>query len=98
MAHTIRFNRDLGVIVLRAKQSMDIDELEQSFDELVNLPGFKEGLLNSPMGGFASGMRLFPGILALGFGVTILVGLLSGLVPAIRSAQRPIADGLRQVG
>ena len=61
-------------------------------------PGFKQGLLNSPMGGFASGMRLFPGILALGFGVTILVGLLSGIVPAIRSAQRPIADGLRQVG
>ena len=61
-------------------------------------PGFRQGLLNSPMGGFASGMRLFPGILALGFGVTLLVGLLSGLVPAIRSAQRPIADGLRQVG
>lgn len=44
MAHTIRFNRDLGVIVLRAKQSMDVHEIEQSFDELVNIPGFKEGL------------------------------------------------------
>jgi putative ABC transport system permease protein len=63
-----------------------------------SFPGFKAGMLNSPMGGFAAGMRLFPGILALGFGITLLVGLLSGLVPAIRSAQRPIADGLRQVG
>ena len=44
MAHTISFNKDLGVIVLRAKHSMDVDELEHSFDELVNLPGFKEGL------------------------------------------------------
>jgi putative ABC transport system permease protein len=61
-------------------------------------PVFKQGLLSSPMGGFASAMRLFPGVLALGFGVTLLVGLLSGLFPAIRSAQRPITDGLRQVG
>ncbi len=61
-------------------------------------PGFKETMLNSPMGSFAAGMKLFPGIIALGFGVTLLVGLLSGLVPAIRSAQRSIPDGLRQVG
>jgi len=65
---------------------------------VLSFPGFKQGMLSSPMGGFAAGMRLFPGILALGFGITLLVGLLSGLVPAIRSAQRPIADGLRQVG
>ncbi len=44
MPHTISFNRDLGVIVLRAKQSMDVKELERSFEELVNLTGFKEGL------------------------------------------------------
>ena len=44
MAYTISFNRDLGVIVLRAKQSMDVHELEQSFGELVNLSGFKEEL------------------------------------------------------
>jgi len=60
-------------------------------------PGFREGLLNSPMAGFAAGFRIFPEILLLGFGVTVAVGLLAGLVPAIRSAQRPITDGLRQV-
>ncbi len=61
------------------------------------LPGFREGLVNSPMGAFAAGIRLFPEVLALGFGVTVAVGLLAGLVPAIRSAQRPITEGLRQV-
>ena len=52
----------------------------------------------SPMGGFAAGMRLFPEIVALAFGISVLVGILAGLVPAIRSAQRSITDGLRQVG
>ncbi|MDI1287051.1 MAG: hypothetical protein PSV46_21885 [Reyranella sp.] len=44
MPHTIRFNKDLGVIVLRAKHSMDVVELEAAFTELVRLEGFKEGL------------------------------------------------------
>ena len=61
-------------------------------------PGFRQGLLYSPMGGFAGGMRLFPEVVATGFVVAVLVGLFAGLVPAIRSAQRPITDGLRQVG
>jgi putative ABC transport system permease protein len=61
-------------------------------------PGFKTVLQNSPMGGFAAGMKIFPEILALGVVVTVLTGLISGLVPAIRSAQRSIPDGLRQVG
>jgi putative ABC transport system permease protein len=61
------------------------------------LPGFREGIVNSPMGAFGAGVRLFPEVLALGFGVTVAVGLLAGLVPAVRSAQRPITDGLRQV-
>ena len=60
-------------------------------------PGFRQGLLYSPMGGFAGGMRLFPEVLLLGFGVTLFVGFTAGLVPALRSAQRPIPDGLRQV-
>ena len=59
---------------------------------------FREWLLYSPMGGFAAGMRLFPEIVALAFGISVLVGILAGLVPAIRSAQRSITDGLRQVG
>jgi putative ABC transport system permease protein len=61
-------------------------------------PGFRQGLLYSPMGGFAAGMRLFPEIVALAFGVSVFVGIVAGLVPAIRSSQRSITDGLRQVG
>ena len=61
-------------------------------------PGFRQGLLYSPMGGFAGGMKLFPEVVATGFAVAVFVGLLAGLVPAIRSAQRSIPDGLRQVG
>jgi ABC-type antimicrobial peptide transport system permease subunit len=51
----------------------------------------------SPMAGFAAGMRLFPSVLAVAFGVTVLVGLVAGVVPAVRSARRSITDGLRQV-
>jgi putative ABC transport system permease protein len=61
-------------------------------------PGFRQALLYSPMGGFAGGMKVFPEVVAAAFGLTLLVGLLAGLVPAIRSAQRSIPDGLRQVG
>ena len=61
-------------------------------------PVFREVLLNSPMAGFAAGMQLFPEVLATGVGVTLVVGLVAGIVPAIRSAQRSIPDGLRQVG
>lgn len=60
-------------------------------------PGFREGLLASPMGGFAAGMRLFPEVLGTAFLVTFFVGIAAALFPAIRSAQRPITDGLRQV-
>ncbi len=61
-------------------------------------PVLKEGLLSSPMAGFAAGMQLFPEVLLTGIGITLLVGLVAGIVPAIRSAQRSIPDGLRQVG
>jgi len=65
---------------------------------VLTFPGFRRGLLYSPMGGFAGGMRLFPEVVAIAFAVSVLVGLLAGLVPALRSAQRSIPDGLRQVG
>ncbi|MCL4806444.1 MAG: FtsX-like permease family protein, partial [Thermoanaerobaculia bacterium] len=64
----------------------------------LSFPGLKEGLLSSPMAGFAAGMQLFPEVLATGIAVTLLVGLVAGIVPAIRSARRSIPDGLRQVG
>ena len=44
MPHTIRLNDDLGVIVLRAKRSMDLAEIERAFAEMLRLPGFREGL------------------------------------------------------
>lgn len=44
MPHSIAFNQELGVIVLRAKGSVDVAEIEGAFDELVDVPGFKEGL------------------------------------------------------
>lgn len=44
MSHTIRLNDDLGVIVLRAKRSMDVAEIETAFAEMLCLPGFREGL------------------------------------------------------
>ena len=65
---------------------------------LLLLPGLREGLLNSPMASFAAGVRLFPEVLLAASGVTVAVGLLAGLVPALRSAGRSITDGLRQVG
>ena len=61
-------------------------------------PGFRSGLINTPMAGFAAGMKIFPSVLAAGFGVAVFVGLVAGVVPAIRSAQRSITEGLRQVG
>jgi putative ABC transport system permease protein len=61
-------------------------------------PGFRTALLYSPMGGFAGAMRIFPEVVAAAFFISVFVGLAAGLVPAVRSAQRTIPDGLRQVG
>ena len=63
----------------------------------LSFPALKEGLLSSPMAGFAAGLQLFPEVLATGIAVTLVVGLVAGIVPAIRSARRSIPDGLRQV-
>lgn len=41
--------------------------------------------------------RVSPQTLALAFGISVGVGILAGFVPAIRSSQRRIVDGLRQV-
>jgi len=42
--HTLRFNHELNVIVLRTRQVIHLPELEAALDEAVHLPGFKEGL------------------------------------------------------
>ena len=62
------------------------------------LPGFKRALMYTQASGFAAGMRLFPEVLLTGFLATLFLGLVAALFPAIRSTQRSITDGLRQVG
>lgn len=44
MSHTLTLNKELGVIVLRAKQTMSFGEIGRVFGEMVHLPGFKAGL------------------------------------------------------
>ncbi len=64
------------------------------------LPGLKKGFTESGMGPlafYAPMMRLSPDVVALGTALAIMVGLLSGIVPALLSIRRPITDGLRQV-
>jgi putative ABC transport system permease protein len=60
-------------------------------------PGLKAGLLRTPMATFAAAFRIFPEVLAMGLLITVSIGVAAGVVPALRSAFRPIADGLRRV-
>ena len=60
-------------------------------------PGLKKQLMLTPMSTLAATFRLYPGVLALAFGLAVGIGLFAGIVPAVRSASRSIADGLRQV-
>jgi putative ABC transport system permease protein len=60
-------------------------------------PKLRAFVLYSPLAGLAAALRVYPGVLAAAFGVTVLVGILAGLVPAIHSSRRSIVDGLRQV-
>jgi putative ABC transport system permease protein len=64
---------------------------------LALFPRLRAVILYSPLAGLASALRIYPDVLAGAFTVTVLVGILAGLVPAIRSVRRPIADGLRLV-
>jgi putative ABC transport system permease protein len=61
------------------------------------VPSLKRSLIATPLGAFASGFGIYPGILLLAFFLAVGAGLLAGVVPAIRSARRSITDGLRQV-
>ena len=64
---------------------------------LALFPRLRAFVLYSPLAGAASALALYPRVLAAAFATTVLVGVLAGLVPAIRSVRRPIADGLRLV-
>jgi hypothetical protein len=44
MSYTLTVNSALGVIVLRAKRAMTVDEIRMVFVEMVSLRDFKEGL------------------------------------------------------
>jgi putative ABC transport system permease protein len=48
--------------------------------------------------GFFQQLDVTWGIIALGLGISVLVGLLSAAVPAYRAANLTVADGLRHVG
>lgn len=65
---------------------------------VVGLGPLKTVLLNTPVSGFIGAMNLFPEVILFALGVTILVGLASGLAPAVRASQRPITEGLRHLG
>jgi putative ABC transport system permease protein len=60
-------------------------------------PSLKRLLLSSPMSSLAATFHLYPEILTLAFALAAGIGVLAGLVPALRSASRSIVDGLRQV-
>jgi putative ABC transport system permease protein len=63
----------------------------------LGFPGLKRALMNSPMSGFAAGIHLYPSVLAVGFGISVFIGLFAGIVPAVGAARRSITDGLRRV-
>ena len=52
----------------------------------------------SNLGGFVSNMRVVPATFALGIGLSIVMGVLSGLVPALQASRLRIVDAFRQVG
>jgi putative ABC transport system permease protein len=60
-------------------------------------PTLKRLLILSPMSSLAATFRVYPEVLTLAFALAAGIGVLAGLVPALRSASRSIVDGLRQV-
>jgi hypothetical protein len=44
MSHSLTLNKELGVIVLRAKETMSFAEIRLVLGEMVRLPGFRQGL------------------------------------------------------
>ena len=44
MSHSIRFNENFGVVVVRYRGSVDFSEIRSVFDATVHITGFKPGL------------------------------------------------------
>jgi putative ABC transport system permease protein len=61
------------------------------------IPGMVKGMETSPMAPFMINFKVTWAVLASAFGISVGVGILAGFVPAIRSSQVKIVDGLRQV-
>jgi putative ABC transport system permease protein len=61
------------------------------------IPGMVKGMQTTPMAPFLLNFRVTVPTLAAAFGISVGVGVLAGFVPAIRSSQIRIVDGLRQV-
>jgi putative ABC transport system permease protein len=67
---------------------------------LVSIPlihGIVEGLKHTPAAPFTYNFRVTGSTLLFAFVVSVGIGILSGIVPAIRSSRIPVVDGLRQV-
>jgi putative ABC transport system permease protein len=61
------------------------------------IPGMVKGMETSPMAPFLLNFKVTVPTLAAAFFVSVGVGVLAGFIPAIRSSQVRIVDGLRQV-
>ncbi|MFN2385715.1 MAG: ABC transporter permease [Thermoanaerobaculia bacterium] len=63
----------------------------------VIIPGMVKGMETTPMAPLLINFRVSPEVLLMAFLVSVGIGILAGFVPAIRSSQTKIIDGLRQV-
>jgi putative ABC transport system permease protein len=59
--------------------------------------GMVEVLKSTPVAPFTYNLRVNGATLAFAFFVSVLVGVLAGIIPAIRSSRIKVVDGLRQV-
>jgi putative ABC transport system permease protein len=65
--------------------------------KFVIIPGMVKGMQTTPMAPFLINFKVTWQVLLAAFGISVGVGILAGFVPAIRSSQVRIVDGLRQV-
>jgi putative ABC transport system permease protein len=63
----------------------------------VIIPGMIKGMETTPMAPMLINFKVSPEVLLMAFAVSVGIGILAGFVPAIRSSQTKIIDGLRQV-
>jgi putative ABC transport system permease protein len=61
------------------------------------IPGMVKGMQTTPMAPFLINFKVSLEVLAAAFAIAVGVGILAGFVPAIRSSQIRIVDGLRKV-